>query len=267
MGQRRKQELYRIAAPYLVPAARRFDLDLDRFTIPGYLRLPPGDRQAPCVILLGGLESTKEESYLFEQMCLRRGLATCTFDGPGQGELFFQTGLRTDFERYCSRVIDYLEEQPAIDSSRIGVLGRSLGGYYAVRSAALDRRLQACACWGALFDLSWWDRIPRTTQDGFVYVTRMPDRPSAEGYLQRAVDLRGVAEELRCPLYVLHGGQDTILPGEQVERLDTATRKVQDRTLQVEPEGNHCCHNLSPIVRPHMADWLASRLGGRPASN
>jgi 2,6-dihydroxypseudooxynicotine hydrolase len=30
----------------------------------------------------------------------------------------------------------------------------------------------------------------------------------------------------------------------------------------LEPEGDHCCHNIGHIVRPHMANWLAERLNG-----
>lgn len=259
-GQRRKQELYLQAAPYLVPKAERFDLPLGGYTIPGYLRLPPGPGPFPCVILLGGLESTKEESYLFEQMCLRRGLATCTFDGPGQGEMFFQVELKPDFERYCSRVIDYLETQPDINVQRLGALGRSLGGYFAVRSAVFDPRLIACACWGAFFDLSWWENISPLTQDGFIYITKIRDKQAAVRYLTDTINLAGTAEKLNCSLYVLHGGQDTVIPGAQSERLEMATRHLKDRTFDIEPEGNHCCHNIYPIVRSHMADWLVSRL-------
>ena len=63
----------------------------EQFTIPGYLRMPPNRTgRVPFAIILGGLESTKEESYRFENMFLARGVATCTFDGPGQGEMYFQ---------------------------------------------------------------------------------------------------------------------------------------------------------------------------------
>ena len=87
-GQMRKVALYREAAPLFAAPAIRFDLPFDGFAIPGYLRLPPGTSGSlPVVIVLGGLESTKEESYRFENLCLARGLATCTFDGPGQGEM------------------------------------------------------------------------------------------------------------------------------------------------------------------------------------
>jgi 2,6-dihydroxypseudooxynicotine hydrolase len=258
-GQRRKQELYRTGAPYLLPPAERFDLPIDHAAVPGYVRFPPGEGETPCVVLLGGLESTKEESYLFEQMCLRRGLAVCTFDGPGQGEMFFQLGLMEDFERYTSRVIDHLAGLPRIDANRIGILGRSLGGYYAVRSAALEPRIKACVAWGALYDMSWWEGIPPLTQSGFLHVTRR-NRDDALRFLKEAITLDGIAERLRCPLYVLHGAQDTVIPGNQVERLEADTRAIEDRTFNIPEEGNHCCHNMYAIVRPRMADWLAAKL-------
>ncbi len=259
-GQRRKQELYRQAAPLLFPLARRFDLAIDGLSIPGYVRTPPGQGPFPCVILLGGLESTKEESYMFEQMCLRRGLATCTFDGPGQGEMFFQRGYTPDIDKYCSRVIDHLDTVREIDSGRIGILGRSLGGYLAVQCAAFDPRIKACVCWGAFFDLSWWDKIPELTRTGFLYITKMEDKKNAKAYLLENINLNGIAEKMTCPLYVLHGGKDTVIPGDQTDRLEKATSRIKNRTFNTVPNGNHCCHNYSPVVRPQMADWLLSSL-------
>ena len=75
-GQHAKVALYRDAAPLMAPAAERLDLPFEDTSIPAYLRRPDVDGPVPCVVLIGGLESTKEESYLFEAMCLRRGMAT-----------------------------------------------------------------------------------------------------------------------------------------------------------------------------------------------
>ena len=33
----------------------------------------------------------------------------------------------------------------------------------------------------------------------------------------------------------------------------------------LEMDGDHCCHNMGPIVRPRMADWMAQRLAEVPA--
>lgn len=260
-GQRRKTELYVRAAPHLLPAAERVEIPFEGAVIPGYLRLPfesVQPRPAPCVVLLGGLESTKEESYLFEGLCLRRGLATFAFDGPGQGEMFFDVKLRPDFERYTSAVIDYLATRPEVDLGRIGVLGRSLGGFYAIRSAAHDERFRACSAWGAFFDMSEFDDMPVHTQEGFAYVAGGPTFEEGKRKVQEALDLSDLAGQLRCPLYVLHGVHDRIFSLSQIERLRSAIRAPAE--FVVEPEGDHCCHNMGQVVRPRMADWLVSRL-------
>jgi 2,6-dihydroxypseudooxynicotine hydrolase len=264
-GQRAKAALYRDAAPYLVPAAERLDLPFEDVRIPCYLRRPAArdSEPAPCVVLIGGLESTKEESRLFEDMCLHRGMATLAFDGPGQGEMFFDRKLGPDFDRVTSAVIGHLGRVDDIDSARIGVLGRSLGGHYALRSAACDARLRACVAWGACFDLEDLDEMPAHTRDGFLYVTGIDDPEEGREHLRWSIDLSDVAPELNCPTYVLHGARDHIFTMDQVaklrERLTAAALEIV-----VEPDGDHCCHNMGPVVRPRMADWLARRLDARP---
>lgn len=262
-GQSRKVELYRRAAPYLEPPAERVDIPFEEIEIPAYLRLPrSGDRPYPCVVLIGGLESTKEESRLFEELCLDRGLATFAFDGPGQGELFPGLGLEPGFERYSSRVLDYLSEREEIDSARIGILGRSLGGYYAPRAAAADERFAACVAWGACFDLTEFDQMKPELREGFTYVTGIEDEQEARRVLEASIDLSDVIADLRCPTYVLHGAHDDIFSVDHVRKLEQAATGAPLEVV-VEPDGDHCCHELAHIVRPRMADWLAARLAGR----
>jgi 2,6-dihydroxypseudooxynicotine hydrolase len=260
-GQRRKVALYREAAPLFAAPAERFDLPFEGFTIPGYLRLPTDRRgPGPAVLVLGGLESTKEESYLFENLCLARGLATCAFDGPGQGEMYFQARMRPDFHRFASAVIDWLQARPEIDAGRIGVLGRSLGGYYAVHTAAHEPRLRACVAWGVLYDLSYYDTMKEPSRRGFAFVAGQDDVERAGRYLRQTIDLDGQAERVRCPVYALHGARDDLIPATQVDRLRTALAHHPDVTFDIPADGDHCCHNLYHVVRPRMADWLAERL-------
>jgi 2,6-dihydroxypseudooxynicotine hydrolase len=265
-GQRRKVELYDRAAPLLVPAAERIDVPFEDTSIPGFLRLPPGEVAPPgwpCVLLIGGLESTKEEYYLFENMCLRRGLATFAFDGPGQGELYFQVKLRPDFERYASAVLDVLERRPELDGARLGAVGRSLGGFYAPRAAAQDERLKAVVGWGVFFDMSDFDAMPDGTQAGFAFVTGADSFEAGRRLCQEYLDLADVAERLRVPFYVLQGRHDRVFAPRQ---LDLVLAGFPNARLEVhlEPDGDHCCHNMASVVRPRMADWIAAQLGARP---
>ena len=263
-GQMRKAALYREGAPLFAVPAERFDLAFEDFTIPGYLRLPPvRSGHVPVVLVLGGLESTKEESYLFENRCLARGLATCTFDGPGQGEMYFQAKMRPDFHRFASAVVDWLGGRSDIDAGRIGIIGRSLGGFYAVHTAAHEPRIKACVAWGVLFDLSYYDAMGEPSRRGFAYVAGYDDHLSAAPYLKQTLNLAGQAERVCCPVYALHGALDRLIPATQVDRLRKALARNPDVEFDIPPNGDHCCHNLYHVVRPRMADWLAERLGGR----
>jgi 2,6-dihydroxypseudooxynicotine hydrolase len=260
-GQHRKVALYQRAAPHLDPPAERVEIAFEGVTIPGYLRLPdgPGDGPHPCVVLIGGLESTKEESLRFEDLCLARGMATFAFDGPGQGELFFGAKLGPGFERYVSAVVDHLVDRPELDPSRFGVLGRSLGGHYAPRAAAADERFRVAVAWGACFDISDFDDMPEHTRNGFLYVTGIDDAEAGRDHLRRSLDLSAYADRMRAPLYVLHGRHDAIFSMRQVDLFREAFGHVP-LTIEVEDDGDHCCHNMGQVVRPRMADWLADEL-------
>lgn len=268
-GQRRKVELYNKAAPYLDPPAERIEIDVDDSVVPGFLRMPKGVQPAggwPCVFLIGGLESTKEESLLFENLCLSRGLATFAFDGPGQGELFFDVKLRPDFERYTSAVIDATERIPELDSSRFGVLGRSLGGFYAVRSAAHDTRLRACVAWSCFYDMSDFDLRPEHTQAGYSYVAGYDDVAAGKEYVQNALSLADIPSQIKVPTLLLNGLRDKVNTESQMQRVIEALGNAQLEVI-LEPEGDHCCHNMSHLVRPRIADWLADKLAATNRSS
>ena len=259
-GQRRKVALFDPGRPHLAPPAERIEIPFGEATIPGHLRLPEAAASPfACCVLIGGLESTKEESHLFENLCLDREMATFAFDGPGQGELFFELKLGPDFERCTSAVLDRLVERDEIDADRIGVLGRSLGGHYAPKSAAADDRFAACCAWGACFDLSDLDAMPPHTRRGFVYVTGMEDENRALEHLRSSIDLAAVADRIRCPTLLLHGAHDVIFGMEQVQKYRDGLVNA-DLEVQVEDDGDHCCHNMGHRA-PRMADWMADRLG------
>lgn len=258
-GQRRKVELYRRAAPLLDPPAQRVELEVDGLVMPVYVRLPRGDGPHPIVIMLGGLESTKEESLHMENLVLARGMGTATFDGPGQGEMFAHRRLSGDFERYTSAVVDHLVERTDVAPARIGLLGRSLGGNYALKSAACDNRIAACVCWGGFSDMDEWDAETPLTKESWRYVSKVATLEEARDHVREAVDTRDVLGDLRCPTYVVHGALDEV-PMTFVDTLRAHAVNAAELTIVVEAEGDHCCHNLGPAPRLHMADWLHGHL-------
>src|ERR1700674_3484387 len=82
----RAVSLYRKAAPHLDPPAQRLEIPFEGHTIPGNFRRPRDSWQPPLVLLVPGLDSSKEELFAIEEEFLHRGMATLAVDGPGQSE-------------------------------------------------------------------------------------------------------------------------------------------------------------------------------------
>jgi 2,6-dihydroxypseudooxynicotine hydrolase len=253
----RKRDAFKRAAPLFGVPMERVEIPFDGIKMPAYLRIPHGVTRPPCVILLGGLDTTKEDYLTVADHCVQRGLATLAFDGPGQGETLFEMRWREDFERAVIAVIDYLEGRPEIDKARIGIIGRSMGGCYAPKTAALDRRIKALVAWGAMYHLRNLAEVPKHTLEGFIFVSDSRTLEEAKDFYA-SIDLSGFAPKITCPTLVVHGGLDAITP------LDNATSLIKDLRCHVETmiwdDSIHCCHDRAHIVRPGMADFMRRHL-------
>lgn len=256
--QRRKETAFREAAPHLLPPAERLVIDHDGVGLPGYLRLPlTGSGPHACVILVPGLDSTKEDFITLSEMCARRGLASFAFDGPGQGEVHAHAPLKEGYEASVLAVFEAIAARPEIDAGRIGLLGRSLGGYYIPRAAALNSQVKALAVFGGAFDLGDWESMPKTILDGFLWATGEPTEAAARAAMGPAT-LADCIGDVSCPTLVVHGKRDAIFHYSQAERIAAA---LGDRAeLIIEENGVHCCHNYGFQYRSLMIDWMARTL-------
>ena len=250
---------YAKAIPGLEPPGRRIEAPFEGAVIPGILRAPRGVSRPPLVILVPGLDSVKEELYAIENDFLRRGLATLTIDGPGQGENAPRFPIRADWSTVITPLLDHLASADfGLDLDHVGLMGISMGGIYGPRAAAKEKRLFALVALAGPYDLSeCWPQLNPLTKGGYVFYTQSHDE--AEAFERsKALTLRGVLKDVTCPLLVIHGGKDRLFPPEQAERI---VREAPNATLLLYPEGNHVCNNIPYKYRPAMADWMAAHLG------
>ena len=249
---------YAKALPRLDPPGRRIEVPFEGAVLPGILRRPRGGRPPPLVLLVPGLDSVKEELHAMENDFLRRGLATLTIDGPGQGESAPRFPIRPEWATVITPLLDHLAtEDVGVDLGRVGLMGISMGGIYGPRAAATEKRLRALVALAGPYDLSeCWPALNPLTRGGYVFYTK--SRDEAEAFERsKALTLRGVLKDVSCPLLVIHGGKDRLFPPEQAERI---VREAPNATLLLYPEGNHVCNNIPYKYRPAMADWMADQL-------
>jgi dienelactone hydrolase len=248
--------LYR-AHELLDPTAERIEAPLDGASVVGNLRRPEDAQQPPLVILIPGLDSTKEEFFKLEEVFLERGMATLSMDGPGQGETGFTLAIRPDYEVAVAAMLDSLHGRRDVDLDRVGALGVSLGGYYAPRAGAFEPRLKAVAGLSGPYNFGeCWDVVPPLTRETFV--AKSFARDEEEGR-EKALefDLTGVLERLRQPFLAITGKLDRLIPWEQTER---QAREAPAGEFVLHEDGNHGCANVPYKTRPLVADWMREQL-------
>jgi 2,6-dihydroxypseudooxynicotine hydrolase len=243
----------------LDPTAERVEIGFDGARMVGNLRRPPEAERPPLVLLIAGLDSTKEEFFAVENVFLARGMATFSLDGPGQGETGYSTTIRPDFEAPVAAVLDSLSGRPDLDVRRVGMLGVSLGGYYAARAAAFEPRIRAVVVSGGPYEYgSLIQHRPPHSRATFAHNAGATSDAELVEFASK-LTLEGVLHRLTQPMVVVFGRRDRLVPWQHAVRVASEAPRAE---LWMFDEGNHVCMNISYRWRPQAADWLGEQLRG-----
>lgn len=251
-------ECRNIALPMQDPPGERVAIPYEGKTLYGILRKPAGIGNPPVVMMCAGLDSTKEEFDVYEDICLARGLATLAFDGPGQGEAEYEMPIRGDFEVAVKAVVDYIETRKDLDAARIAIMGISLGGYYAPRGAAFEQRIKACVSLSGPY--SWLEIFEgRNELSREAFRVRSHSKTMDEAReVAKTLTLKGVAGNIRCPVYIVAGEHDHLTPPENARRIAAEVGGACE--LNVVLGGNHVANNRRYAYQTQAADWMARQL-------
>jgi 2,6-dihydroxypseudooxynicotine hydrolase len=253
---------YRHGSRHCQFPAEEFRFVADGVTIRGYLRTPVAPKQAPCVILVGGANSTKEENHATANYFLRREMAVLTFDGPGQGEYLqdFDRPMRRDaFDRAISGALDALAVDPRIEPGSIGLWGKASGSIPALHACSTDHRIKALALHPGTYRWSdFYDAFPVVPQKlemaAFLGARSFNDLARL---IEVEMTVEDVVGQVTCPILAVSSEHD-IIPADQGARLRAESRG--DVSLVVLPGQVH--GGPPTIALPLEADWMRDQLVG-----
>ncbi|MEN3284787.1 MAG: hypothetical protein V7607_5927 [Solirubrobacteraceae bacterium] len=262
----------RALAPY---AIEHVDVPFEGSSVSGNLHLCPGEGVRPCILYIPGCDMTKE-MYPHPRFnhAHHRGLHILSFDGPGQGESNLRGVKLTpdNYERAAVQTISYLLDRPEV--SDVVVYGQSFGSFWAVRTAALDRRVRALAApW-----MSGCDRYHLMTEESprfkqlFAHLTRAASEAELDE-LMAGYTNHGDMERVACPTLLAVGEYDPRSPLEEVYELYDALTAPKE--LWVFADQHHMLSltgNAQGVLWLNDSftlaiDWLRDRLNGRPLAH
>jgi pimeloyl-ACP methyl ester carboxylesterase len=190
-------------------------------------------------------------------------------------------------------VIDWAEQQPGIDPSRVALTGNSMGGGLAPRAAAYEPRIRALTCIDGVYDFGGTvaqgilgpnfaqslqmesdeqldeaiERLmAKNTTARWVIRNGMwsfgSDTPTA--FLRSVVEYnlrKGIAEQIACPVFVGRGESDEFLreqPEELMKHLNAPATLVN--FTDAEGAGSHCQGGAKSLLVARSLDWLDDTL-------
>jgi hypothetical protein len=260
-------------------------------SLPGYfLKADASNNPRPTLMCVGGADSLDEELYFWGggAAALRRGYNALLFEIPGQrgaiysnpdAELFF----RPDTEVPLKYVCDWVLARADVDPKRLALVGWSLGGYFAPRAAAFEKRIKACI---ASTTLTNWQKdvlevlglpvdqaCPRNLESK-IDLSTVTSRFIAQGDIRyrhgagggtiaefvdglSKYNLWGLEEKLTCPYFNIGGQGEGQLAVDGQKFYDKLTcRKAQHIIATKEGGEAHCGVNNESLEHQIMFDWL-----------
>jgi dipeptidyl aminopeptidase/acylaminoacyl peptidase len=153
-------------------------------------------------------------------------------------------------------------KRPEIDSTRLAIMGSSMGSYWGPRVAAVEPRFRACAVSGVNVEPAQntiFNSASPTFKLNYMYMAGYDDEAVFDEFA-KTLTLKRVTSKIRCPYLIVAGEDDDLCP---IEFVYEFMEEIAGPKVLVVYEGEkHSIRN--PRARMLLVDWLADRLNAKP---
>lgn len=222
---------------------------------------------APCILMSHGFESSKDGNkwLALSPQFYDAGFASLRFSYGGCGEGEEKSEGEFEDTTLTGRVSDYRAainflHKTRIEVTRLGVIGSSFGGMIAL--AARDSRIKAMVILATPYSL------PLPSQEELRHIRDKGYFELESGRRLRMdfhndlcqYNILAEVERIHCPLFIIHGSLDEVIPVEQAYKLYSHAN--EPKRLEVIEGANHTLDkpgNLERVTRLSL-EWFKAYL-------
>lgn len=245
-------DAYGRAAPHLHPPARKVEIPFRNTNLPGYLRLSSNPESQDILVIFGGIDGVKEEIHYYGEYFVSRGFSVLYFDAPGIGESWERLKMDPDYVGLGQALYHFLESAGEKKFSKINLMGISLGGNIAIHIAASSVPIHRCiAICAPMHPSRYFKKLLFLIQQAAYHVIGSPE--FLDNFMER-ISLKGVVERVDCPILIIGGGRDAIIPGS--EALAIYEMASEPKKLLYYKDATHCCPERTSEMFYEIEKWL-----------
>ncbi|WP_068469407.1 alpha/beta hydrolase [Candidatus Protochlamydia phocaeensis] len=242
------------------------------------LHRPLHASKVPAVLICSGFAGTKcGKSRLFVRLgkeLAKRGIAVLRFDYRGAGDSEGEFNDITIESQLSDTLLclNYLANDPQIDATRIGLLGRSLGGALAVMAATRFQSIKSLALWAPVFTSDPWKKlweayktnkqeIPKKDIMQMLPSSKAPNMEFIHQFFE--IDIKRELEKLKdIPMLHVHGTQDVVVQSEHTDAYKKAREATENTRFILLSKSDHDFSDPAEqeILLAETSEWYQKTL-------
>jgi uncharacterized protein len=244
----------------------------------GIFHRPEVSHRVPGVLVCHGLAGHKTGRYrLYVSLAaklVQQGIAVFRFDFRGAGDSegeFVDTTVDGQISD-ALKAFHILEAFPSIDTTRMGLFGRSFGGAVGVMAAQRFNKIKSIALWAPMFNANDWMDKWKSLKEGLMPPSQQKEAMRINGqqgsphffeqFFQIELD-QPMHDLSTLPLLHIQGEKDDVINIHQAEYFEASRKKASGKSKFIRlPNGDHhfSGEEEQQIALNATIDWFTTTL-------